>query len=180
MFAMLGTPSYMSPEQVSGNSESVGPTTDVWAMSAILYEMATARLAFTGDSFAATVMQITAGRPDPIPAFRPDASPAFMDLVDRGISLDPARRIQTVDELRAGLRAALEPKNAYRLNTPVAGIPRIPMALAPPRPASTPTSKIVAITRNSDELTISRRTAWIAGVVAVLVTIGSLAFALAS
>ncbi|MDB4953369.1 MAG: serine/threonine protein kinase [Myxococcales bacterium] len=185
MFAMLGTPSYMSPEQVSGNSEAVGPSTDVWAMAAILFEMATGRLAFQGDTFAATVMQITTGRPDPILAFRPDASPAFIDLVDRALSLDPARRIHTIDELRAGLRAALEPKNAYRLNTPVAGIPRIPMALQPrapsPRPTAASASQSVSVAlARGDQLTISRRTVWIASTVALLVTIGSLAFALAT
>jgi serine/threonine protein kinase len=188
MFAMLGTPSYMSPEQVSGNSDLVGPSTDVWAMGAILHEMATSRIAFHGDTFAATVMQITTGRPDPIPAFRPDAAPAFMELVDRAISLDPARRIQTIDELRAGLRAALEPRNAYRLNTPVAGIPRVTAThappLAPPRPTTAPSAAsqhmAVAIKRNDDQLTISRRTVWIASMVALLVTISSLAFALAT
>ena len=189
MFAMLGTPSYMSPEQVSGNSDSVGPSTDVWAMAAILYEMATGLLAYRGETFAATVMQITGGRPDPIPAFRPDASPAFIDLIDRALSLDPERRIKTIEELRAGLRAALEPRNAYRLNTPVAGTPVIPMRLASAR-AATPavhrtgsgsvSTRISTATTRTDQLTLSRRTVWIASTLALLVTIGSLAFALAT
>jgi serine/threonine-protein kinase len=57
--AMLGTPSYMSPEQAQGQTDLIGPSTDVWAMGTILYEMATQRVAFTGESLAATVVNIT-------------------------------------------------------------------------------------------------------------------------
>ena len=45
---ILGTPSYMSPEQAEGRSREVGPATDVWAMGAVLYEMATGRMALLG------------------------------------------------------------------------------------------------------------------------------------
>ncbi|HEY5949199.1 MAG TPA: serine/threonine-protein kinase [Kofleriaceae bacterium] len=119
-FAMLGTPSYMSPEQAQGLTDLIGPSTDVWAMGTILYEMATQRVAYTGESLAATVVNITSERPQPITMFRPDASPAFVELVDRAISLDPERRIVTIEELRAGLKAALEPRQ--RAATPVQGM----------------------------------------------------------
>jgi serine/threonine protein kinase len=119
-YAMLGTPSYMSPEQAQGQTELIGPSTDVWAMGTILYEMATQRVAFTGESLAATVVNITSGRPEPIQSLRPDAPPAFVELVERAISLDPQRRIVTIEELRAGLKNALEPR--LRAATPVQGI----------------------------------------------------------
>ncbi len=106
--ALLGTPSYMSPEQALGQTDLIGPSTDVWAMGTILYEMATQRVAFTGETLAATVGNITSGRPEPISVLRPDAPAAFVDLVDRATSLDPARRVLTIEELRAGLRDALE------------------------------------------------------------------------
>src|SRR5678816_1332932 len=81
--AMLGTPSYMSPEQAQGLTDLIGPSTDVWAMGTILYEMATQKVAFTGESLAATVVNITSGRPASITTYRSDAPPAFVDLVDR-------------------------------------------------------------------------------------------------
>src|SRR4051812_4843418 len=74
--AMLGTPSYMSPEQAQGQTELIGPSVDVWAMGAILYEMATQKVAFTGESLVQTVVNITSGRPPPITQFRADAPPA--------------------------------------------------------------------------------------------------------
>ena len=120
--AMLGTPSYMSPEQTQGDSEQIGPWTDVWAMGAILYEMATARVAYTGETLVHTVTNITTSRPPPITSVRQDASEAFVDAIDRAMSLDPERRIQTIDELRQLLRTALEPKH-HRLATPIGGVP---------------------------------------------------------
>lgn len=120
---MLGTPSYMSPEQASGDAANVGPSTDVWAMGTILYEMATKELAYKAPEVGLTLTIILEGNPPPISKFRKDAPPAFISLVERAISRDPAKRIMTIEELRTGLRAALEPKNAYRLNTPVAGVP---------------------------------------------------------
>jgi serine/threonine protein kinase len=120
---MLGTPSYMSPEQAAGDAANVGESTDVWAMGTILYEMATKELAYKAPEVGMTLTIILEGNPPPITQFRKDAPKAFVSLVERAISRDPAKRIVSIDELRSGLRSALEPKNAYRLNTPVAGVP---------------------------------------------------------
>jgi serine/threonine-protein kinase len=128
-FAMLGTPSYMSPEQAQGQTDSIGPSTDVWAMGAILYEMATQRVAFTGETLAVTVTNITSGRPEPMASLRPDAPAAFIELVDRAISLEPERRITTIEELRAGLKSALETR--LRATTPVGGMPVVKPVTAP-------------------------------------------------
>jgi serine/threonine protein kinase len=128
---MLGTPSYMSPEQAAGDAANVGESTDVWAMGTILYEMATKELAYKAPEVGMTLTIILEGNPPPITKFRKDAPKAFVSLVERAISRDPTKRIMTIDELRSGLRAALEPKNAYRLNTPIAGVPIV----LPPEPA---------------------------------------------
>jgi serine/threonine-protein kinase len=128
-FAMLGTPSYMSPEQAKGQTELIGPSTDVWAMGAILYEMATQRVAFTGETLAATVTNITSGRPEPMANLRPDAPAAFVELVDCAISLEPERRITTIEELRAGLKSALDTR--LRTTTSVGRMPG-------PKPGSAP------------------------------------------
>jgi serine/threonine-protein kinase len=134
--AMLGTPSYMSPEQAQGLTELIGPSVDVWAMGAMLYEMATQKVAFTGESLVQTVVNITSARPPAITQFRPDAPAAFVDLVDRATSTDPERRITTIEELRAGLRAALSsvavnPRATQRIATPPVGIPLMPKPAVP-------------------------------------------------
>ncbi len=150
--SMLGTPSYMSPEQASGNND-VGPETDVWAMGAILYEMATQRVAFDADGLAETLVKITSSEPDPILAFRPDASPAFVELIERALSRDPERRITTIEELRNGLRTACEPR-ASRTSSPVIGTRRltpIPIPVVEPsvRPTPYPVAGVVVAQRPS-------------------------------
>jgi serine/threonine-protein kinase len=135
---IVGTPSYMSPEQAQGLAE-VDPSTDVWAMGAILYEMATQKVAFDAGTVAEALMRIVSGHPEPLLTHRKDAPPAFVTLVERAISRD-AGRIQTIDELRAGLRRALEappiPTTRSRLATPPAGTP----VLRPTPQRTTPTA----------------------------------------
>jgi serine/threonine protein kinase len=175
MFAMLGTPSYMSPEQASGNSDAIGPSTDVWAMGAILYEMATGRLAFQGDTFAATIMQIATGAPEPLTSLRPDAPVAFVNLIDRALAHDAERRIQTIEDLRGGLRAALEPRTNPRVSQ--VAIPKLaPTAQPAHRTQQRPVTHVSAT--DETRVSISRRMLWIAGAAAAAVTVGSLVLAL--
>lgn len=127
---IVGTPSYMAPEQAQGLTDEVGPAADVWAMGAILYEMATQKVAFDAASVAEALMRIVSGKAEPLLDHRKDAPPAFVELVECAIARD-ARRILTIEDLRARLRKALAspPSSRGRLATPVTGSPR----LAPPR-----------------------------------------------
>ena len=187
VFNMLGTPSYMSPEQASGNTEAIGPATDVWAMGSILYELATGRAAFASGSLADTLMKITTTPPDPLATLRPDAPPAFVELIARALSLDPAQRLAEIDELRRGLREALEQRPVVRASTPALGV-RVParpttgalpldrLAEAVPAAAMAPSGtsavRVSAWTR--------RRVLWIAAIAAVLVSGGAAAIVLAT
>jgi serine/threonine protein kinase len=180
---MLGTPSYMSPEQASGQNDLVGPSTDVWAMGAILYEMATQRTAFKADGIEETLNLINHGEAYPIGMLRADAPRPFVELVERAISRDPAKRIQTIEELRSGLRTALEPRNAYRLNTPVAGIPVL-APIAKPQGTKPPPMGEVSVSLSPPKLLggggINLRRWLIIGAMVVLATVANLAIALAT
>jgi eukaryotic-like serine/threonine-protein kinase len=126
---IVGTPFYMSPEQAQGLTDEIGPATDVWAMGAILYEMATCKVAFEAETVPETLMLVVSGTPEPIATYRNDAPPAFVELVERALGRD-ARRITTIEELRAGLKRALAPQptervSRHRVATPVHGMPSL-------------------------------------------------------
>jgi serine/threonine protein kinase len=104
---LLGTPSYMSPEQAEGRHDDVGPGTDLWAMGAILYEMATGDLAFDGASMPAILYRICSKDAEAVDARRPDAPAAFAQLVRELLARDLAARICDADVARVRLREAL-------------------------------------------------------------------------
>jgi tetratricopeptide (TPR) repeat protein len=61
--AILGTPSYMSPEQAEGRSANIGPAADIYALGAILYEILTGRPPFRTDSMLETLLQVRTEEP---------------------------------------------------------------------------------------------------------------------
>jgi len=80
--AILGTPSYMAPEQVRAEHRRIGPAADVHALGAIFYEMLTGRPPFLADSTYATLMQVLQEEPAPVRSLRPQV-PATLDAVCR-------------------------------------------------------------------------------------------------
>src|SRR5207245_1398521 len=69
--AILGTPSYMAPEQVEGKRHAIGPHTDVYALGALLYELVTGRPPFLGGSVLETLIQVRSQEPVPPSRLQP-------------------------------------------------------------------------------------------------------------
>jgi serine/threonine-protein kinase len=101
--AILGTVAYMSPEQAQGRA--VEATSDVFSLGIVLFELATGRRPFAGESLVALGMAIVQD-PAPTPSsVRPGLPRAFDDLVLRCLEKAPARRPATAGELERALRA---------------------------------------------------------------------------
>ena len=99
--AIVGTPDYMSPEQVKG--EKAGTASDVFAFGVILYEMLTGELPYQADSPMSKVMMRLSHRPRPVRELSADV-PKYLDrVVRRCLEIDPVLRYQRAGEVLADL-----------------------------------------------------------------------------
>jgi serine/threonine protein kinase len=101
---ILGTPTYMSPEQARG--KAVDKRTDIWAFGCVLYEMLTGRQPFRGETFSDTVAQILEREPEW--ELLPISTPAkVQDVLDRCLEKDLHRRLRDIGDARIELVDAL-------------------------------------------------------------------------
>jgi len=119
---LLGTPAYMSPEQSEGRADDVGTHSDVWAMGAILYEMATGEVPFDADNLPAILYKICHSKAAPITKQRADAPDAFVQLVDETLERDISKRISDATVLRVRLREALRGVAGVQFGDTLSGI----------------------------------------------------------
>jgi eukaryotic-like serine/threonine-protein kinase len=99
---MMGSPSYMSPEQMVA-ADTVDRRTDVWALGVVLYELLTAKLPFMADTMPELVGAVLQRRPEPIAALRPDAPPEIQAIIDHCLQKEREARYANVAELAAAL-----------------------------------------------------------------------------
>ncbi len=99
---MLGTVSYMSPEQLEGRK--VDPRTDLFAVGAVLYEMVTGRRPFAGESRASVIAAILTSDPSPMSELQPVIPPTLERVVRRSLAKSPDDRWQTARDLACELK----------------------------------------------------------------------------
>ncbi len=120
--SLLGTPSYMSPEQARG-SELDGRS-DLFAVGCILYEMITGKKAFRGESITGLIFKIITEEPPPLRAEDPDIPDEMIRIIAKCLAKQPGQRYQAGRELADDLLALSRPGSSPTLRqTDVATAP---------------------------------------------------------
>ncbi|MBX3156378.1 MAG: serine/threonine protein kinase [Deltaproteobacteria bacterium] len=103
---LIGTPSYMSPEQSRGTT-MIEPACDVWALGCVLYEALSGRKAFHGRTHEAVRAKVLLANPEPLSTLCAEAPDALVALVHAMLSKSPAERPADGAAASAALRAVL-------------------------------------------------------------------------
>ena len=107
--SIVGTPAYMSPEQVHGR-KAIDGRSDIYTLGLILFEMLTGEMPFRADTPAKIMMAHVMTPPPPILEVRPDLPPDCATIVTKALAKEPEERFQTGADLAEALRATAERK----------------------------------------------------------------------
>jgi serine/threonine-protein kinase len=102
---VLGTPSYMSPEQLAG--KKIEGRSDLFSLAVSLYQMLSGKLPFEGESMAQLMFKIANEAPTDILSVNPNVAPALVAFLDKALSKNPDERYQTGEEFAGALRASM-------------------------------------------------------------------------
>jgi serine/threonine-protein kinase len=147
--SMLGSPLYMSPEQMR-SSRDVDARSDVWAFGVVLFELLTKRWPYEAETMPELVLKVVTAPPEPLGRLRPDIPQAMVDVVERCLRKDPAERYANAAELAMALEPLAPPESRVtveRARMAMGSTSRGPMVSSPlivsaetpaARPALTP------------------------------------------
>ena len=145
--SILGTVSYMSPEQAEG--KRVDARSDIFAFGSVLYEMLTGKRAFEGTSGISTLSAILRDEVKPIYEIAPDVPPLLEQIVLRCLQKDPGARWQSMQQVAGALNTLqrqLDPSGQYAPPLSTSALSAAPLAVpaspvsAVPAPAASPVS----------------------------------------
>jgi eukaryotic-like serine/threonine-protein kinase len=156
--AVLGTASYLSPEQAQ--SQPVDQRSDIYSLGVALYEMVTGRPPFSGDSPVMVASKHVLEQPTPPSKLNPDVSPELEAVIMKAMAKNPDNRYQDAEEMKADLERA-------RLGQGVQATPLLPESAQTQRiaPAGPPTAVLPPAAPEDG----GRRRWWIPALIIVLI-----------
>ena len=99
---VMGTPHYMSPEQVKGKRADF--RSDIFSLGAVFYELLTGHKPFDAESLHAVLFQVMEHQPEDVRHWSPEVPNILVQVVDKALSKDPDQRYSNAGEMREGLR----------------------------------------------------------------------------
>ncbi|MBI2894834.1 MAG: serine/threonine protein kinase [Deltaproteobacteria bacterium] len=140
---IVGTPYYMSEEQVRGRRD-IDARTDLYSLGVILYEALSGKVPFDADTMHALAVEIATAQPAPLGHLRPDLPAEVIAVVEKAMARDRSARYQTARELRRALLATIGVSSSETIpQTAVLSQPCLP---AIPSQASAATEISMALT----------------------------------
>jgi serine/threonine-protein kinase len=132
--AALGSPLYMSPEQMS-SAKHVDVRTDIWSLGVTLFELLCGAPPFDAESITELVSKVLRDEPFPIQERRPDLPPEFRAALARALEKDRSHRYQSIAELAAAI-APFGPRHSEVSVERISSVLSSSRALLPPLPGS--------------------------------------------
>jgi serine/threonine-protein kinase len=112
--ALLGSPVYMSPEQVR-SARSVDPRSDIWSLGVSLFELLADTVPFGGETVTGVAAAVTSDPVPPIARYRPDVPQALAAILEKCLAKRPEERFQSIAELAEALVPFGPPEGIYSL-----------------------------------------------------------------
>jgi len=151
---ILGSPKYMSPEQVVG--QDVDGRSDIFSLGVVLYEMLTGKPPFSGDNISAIMFRILNEMPTAPCTLKPELPEAFNYIIAKALAKHPDERYQNAGEMAEDLRHYLALPVPANFHTPADGKPRTLERRAKPRQEADETVLMAAGTLSQPATVVSR------------------------
>jgi serine/threonine protein kinase/sugar lactone lactonase YvrE len=183
--SVLGTVTYMSPEQAAGRE--VDARSDIWSLGVVLYEMIAARAPFGGASKSHIIVAITDREPPPIRQFVPEVPEPLEWIIAEALMKDREERCQTAKEmlgklkrLKQRIESGVMPTVPSELNRSIAPPSSTPATLSEMARSTVPSQEVAATQKISTAEPVSARLRWtlIAALVLGVIVLGGIGFGL--